>query len=164
MNVRGGVKWLAILGVSVLLVVAFFLLFPVYTVDHRPSKSLLTLGNIRHVAFALAIYQEDSGGRFPPDMSSMSATRPFLGPYTKNDDVTLSLNPGSPNFLGNATLSGTRGTDILEPEKTLEFFDSAPWENGTRCVSFTDSHVKKLPESQFQRAIINHWVDLGAGP
>jgi len=158
----GRFNWLLCVGVLAVLLVALTILFPIFTDLGRPAlKSTMNLSNLKHISRSVAIYQTDFDDRFPPDMSSVPAASDCLMPYLKNLDVTVSLNPTSPNFLGNSTLSGKQDKDILEPEKTFEFFDSAPWENGTRCVSFTDSYVKKLPEVRFQKAVANRWVDKG---
>lgn len=65
-------------------------------------------------------------------------------------------------LLGNGSLALRKTSGVARPDRTLMFFDSAPWPNGRRAVTFSDTHAVFMPERDFQAAIRNEFTVPGA--
>ena len=121
------------------------------------SPKTQTLAQLKQIGMAASMYAGDHDDRFPPDTSSVRASADALSPYWMDDELTVSRNPGSPEYLGNGSLSAAKGSTINEPGLTVLFFDSAPWAVGRRTTVFVDTSARAISEPEFQKAVANDW-------
>ena len=150
--------WLAVISLCCACVLLIVLCLPFGGNTRESAKRTATLSFLKEIGVALPIYVEDHDDRLPLDMSSSSGVRNYLTPYVKRENPFRSLNPNSPEFLGNGSLASRVFMKVGKPESNLVFFDSAPWPDPKRAVSFLDSHAKFLKEPAFQETVANHWV------
>lgn len=143
-----GVGCLACTGVGAAI------LFPVFAQARIAAKQTITLSNLKQVGRAMLTYTSDFDDKFPPNMSTLSNAWPALQGYMRSA-MPESQNNDHPEFLGNEKLSAASRTAVVNPGKTLEFFDSAPWTNSKRVAVFVDGSARKIHETTFQEAVLN---------
>ena len=51
----------------------------------------------------------------------------------------------------NMSLAGVNSTEIAEPANTVMFYESEPWADGSRCVSFADTHAKVVNPEEWAK-------------
>ena len=134
------------------------ILFPVFAQARIAAKMANSMANIKQAGLAVLTYKADFDDKFPLNMGSLSDAWPALQSYAKVN-LPESGNPGHPEFLGNEKLSGITSTTIVAPNRTYEFFDSAPWTNKKRVMLYVDSRAKTIKESEFQDGLMNGMVD-----
>lgn len=148
-------KWVWWVVVAFLWMLVALVFMPVGVNSPGLARRTQTLSNLKQLAMAARTYAEDNSGKLPPGLVSV-ATLKNAG-ATKLPDQE-SLNKDSPHFLANSSLGGKRIADVPDPDRTLLFFDSAPWPDNKRCAAFVDGHVRVLAEDRFQAAVANKWV------
>ena len=133
-------------------------LFPVFSQAKIAAQATSTLHQLKKVGVSVALYQIDFDDKFPPKMESVANVWPYVRSYARSVDVPVSKNPGHPDFVGNAKLAGANGLKISSPNRTFEFFDSAPWKHDKRAVVFVDSHAAMVKEDDVIEALMNNMV------
>jgi hypothetical protein len=114
--------------------------------DARP----LGLSNHKQSALAMMIYASDYDDVLPYVQDTRSAFALVL-PYTKDTAIFKSVNPNGGRMLLNMAVAGVALTEIPEPAETILFYDSTPWPDGTRLVSFADGHAKFVDAQEWHR-------------
>lgn len=109
-----------------------------------------TVSNAKQMSLALMMYAGDYDDDIPYVQSTKAAFE-VIYPYMKNKDITKSLNPDGAKFLLNMALAGVNMATIESPAETVMFYEDKPWADGTRVVSFTDGHVKRLSAEEWER-------------
>jgi len=150
--------WKMVILISCTSLILVALCWPIGGNSKESARRTANLSNLKQIAVALNMYTADNDDRFPPDVSSVAAVHGLLTTYLQPEVRMVSNNKGSSAFLGNGSLAGKKGAVIAIPDLTLVFFDSAPWPEVKRAVTFVDSHVKFLKEEMFQEAVGNRWV------
>lgn len=118
--------------------------------ENLGSKKSATLSNLKQLALGVIIYATDYDDELPYVQSTKGAYE-VIFPYIKNKDVTKSLNPNGGEFRLNMAVAGVSMTSIEAPSDTPLFYEMAPWPDGTRCVAYTDGHVKFLNAEQWEK-------------
>jgi len=140
------------------ILLGLFLLFFLAGDCNYPAAYKQTLGNLKQVARSAALYTDDHDDRLPLDTSSVRACADDLRKYGVTAYNMVSQNPGSPEFLGNGSLSQAVATQIQNPNEVILFFDSAPWvDSKKRSISMVDTSVRRPTEDEFQKAVANNW-------
>jgi hypothetical protein len=106
---------------------------------------------------ALMSYLAANDDRFPPDMSSAPACSSILGKYLDDPSLVHPKVRDSSEYLGNATLSKHRLTDVENPQDVIVFFNSAPWATGHRNITLANGSARRISEPDFQAAVANGW-------
>ena len=119
---------------------------PVGTVPQRTA----TLSNIKQISTAMVIYLADSDDIFPYVQGTPQLFK-LLMPYCKNEEIMKTLNPAGGMFRFNMSLAGVNSTEIAEPANTVMFYESEPWADGSRCVSFADTHAKVVNPEEWAK-------------
>lgn len=109
-----------------------------------------TLSNVKQISLAVMMYAGDFDDEMPYVQSTKGAFE-VIYPYLKNKEVTKSLNPSGAKFLLNMAVAGVNMSSIELPAETVLFYEDKPWPDGTRVVSFTDGHAKKLSPEEWER-------------
>jgi hypothetical protein len=138
---------------------AWLAFFPIHETERQVDQTSI---HLKQLGIALLMYAADNDDRFPLDTSSARAAWPVLKEYVKNEEHVRGSSNVSPEFLGNATLGG-RKLKGVDNEQTIVFFESAP-DQGERCVLFGDGRVKRITESEFQKAVANEWRFMPGKP
>lgn len=114
------------------------------------GEGAATLSNVKQISLALMMYSSDYDDEIPYVQSTKGAFE-VIYPYMKNKDITKSLNPAGAKFLLNMAVAGVNMTSIESPAETVLFYEDKPWPDGTRVVSFTDGHAKRLSPEEWER-------------
>lgn len=107
-----------------------------------------SLSNIKQVSLALIMYSADYDDVVPYVQSTKGAFE-VLDPYSKNREITKSLNPSGAKILLNMAIAGANMASIEKPAETVMFYEDKPWPDGTRMVSFCDGHAKSVAEDEW---------------
>ena len=156
-----------LIGVCVLCIpciaIVAAILFPVFAQAKLQAKMSTTMTNLKQVGAAVAMYTVDNDDKFPPKMDTLSDAWPVIIGAARTA-MPESNNPGHPEFSGNGSLAGTVSTKLDAPQRTYEFFDSAPWGSADsfmnkRVVGYADSSARIVKEEQFQAGLLHGMVD-----
>ena len=109
------------------------------------------MSNLKQIARAMTMYQEDNDGRFPPKMMTTDNLVGSLGIYCKDEQIfRMTHNPDEGEFVGNGLLAGSKAEWLYEQETTISVYESKIWkETGLRNVGFVDGHVEFVDEDDF---------------
>ncbi len=122
-----------------------------------------TLERLRQCTLDLVVYMVDNDHVYPPDTSSLKGALMSLAPEKRSVDEALSLNPGCPEFLGNGSLAARPEATLVDPEHTVFFYDSAPWKDGKRTVSYAEGRTVRISEGLFQKTLTTDWITPRSG-
>lgn len=96
--------------------------------------------NMRQVALGALMYGADHDDWLPYAQSTNAIFEELL-PYTKVKSVYKSFHPTG-RVLFNMSLSGASFAAVTAPSDTPLFYDSEPWSDGRRGVTFADGHFR----------------------
>lgn len=133
---------------------------PKFLIDRLISQS-----NLKQIALAVFMYDQDYDEKFPPMVAARSAKhlmylpsskttsvptiQNLLQPYTHSTEIFLQPTTHRP-YLPNYKVSRLPLSKIDDASQTFLFYEDAPDADGKRDVAFADGHVETLTESQFQ--------------
>ncbi len=109
-----------------------------------------TLSNFKQSATAMIIYSTDYDDEIPYVQDTKSALA-VLAPYAKNKETFKTYNPLGSEIRLNMAVSGVNNAAIPAPAETPLFYESTAWPDGTRCVSFCDSHARFVDSEEWSR-------------
>jgi len=128
----------SVLGLAVLGAI----LVPLLLRADTGAREKQTLLDIRRLGAAVLLYATDNDNRLPLDMSSAAAVRKAVQTYISDEGAFTTLNPNGGEFLGNRSLSGASfKPDDARLRKTVMFYESKEWPDGTRAVVWLDGHT-----------------------
>ena len=107
------------------------------------------LSNIKQISTGMMIYGTDYDD-ITPYAQSTRTVEYVIYPYMKNFELWNTLNPNGSRFLFNMAVAGVNMAGIHDPVGTVMFYESHPWPDGRRLVSFMDSHARFLTEEEWQ--------------
>jgi prepilin-type processing-associated H-X9-DG protein len=108
----------------------------------RPAtaEQAATLSNGKQLALGMIMYCTDYDDLMPY-VQSVVTVKEVISPYLKNMELWKTNNPASQWHM-NMSISGVQMVAIPEPAATPLFYESAPWPDGRRVVTFCDGHVQ----------------------
>ncbi len=115
-----------------------------------PDPQVATVSNMKQLGLAFVQYTQDYDEKLPP-MKSAAGAKKVLFPYVKADSVfeqpqTHTL------FQPNTSLSGRSLATFNDPSSMVIYYEAAPEDDGLRAVLFLDGRVKRLADTDWQRA------------
>ncbi|MBS1705724.1 MAG: hypothetical protein JST40_07600 [Armatimonadetes bacterium] len=113
------------------------------------AKKTATLSNMKQVCLATIMYAGDNDDLYPGVQSTASA-RAVLLPYVKNKEVFQSQNPAKSEFRFNCALASVNAEIIEYPAETILWYETTPWEDGSRIIGYTDGHAKSVGSSEWE--------------
>ena len=114
------------------------------------AERTATLSNIKQISTAMMIFLSDTDDQFPYVQGTPQLFK-MMEPYTRNLEVFKTKNPAGGAFRFNMCLAGSGMSDVAQPAETVLFYESEPWADGSRCVSFTDSHAKVVTADEWKK-------------
>ena len=130
-----------------LLFVVFWLQIPLWRDGYRSAN----LSNVKQLNLAVLMYQADNDGRLPPQMSTMEQLQPLLIEYTIYEEIFQTVNKRGSEFLGNERLAGRLYDSVVDPDKTIMFYDSELWKNtGERACVMVNGSAKYVDDRYFK--------------
>lgn len=117
------------------------ILIPLLSRANTGAREKQTLLDIRRLGAAVLLYATDNDNHLPPDMSSAEAARKAVRRYVSDERAFATLNPRGGEFVGNRALSGI-GFKPDDPNlgRTVMFYESRAWPDGSRAVVWLDGH------------------------
>lgn len=115
------------------------------------AKRAATLSNMKQISLGLIMYASDYDDVLPYAQGT-EAVKYVTYPYIKNVQIWKTYNPNGGDIRFNMCLAGADFADIERPAETVMFYESKQWPDGTRCVAFTDGHVKMLDPNVWMNA------------
>jgi hypothetical protein len=105
------------------------------------SEKTRTLDNAKQLSIGMLLYTSDSDDLFPYVQDTKAAYY-VTYPYIKNWTVTQTYNPAGGMLRFNMALAGVESSDIDDPSSTPMYYESSPWADGSRVVSFADGSAR----------------------
>ena len=99
------------------------------------------LSNIKQISLGMIMYAGDYDDVYPYAQGT-NTVRGVIAPYLKNDKLWNTGNPNGGQFVFNMGMAGTLATSIPDPANLVMFYETQPWPDGRRAVSFADGHAK----------------------
>ncbi|MBS1721978.1 MAG: hypothetical protein JSS66_03105 [Armatimonadetes bacterium] len=106
------------------------------------------LSHAKQLGMALQIYAQDYDDVLPYAQGT-KAVQFVTYPYVKNIDVWKTMNPNGSDFRFNIAVGGSSLPAIDLPAETVMFFESKPWPDGTRLVTFLDGHARRVTHDEW---------------
>lgn len=105
--------------------------------------------NLKQIGLALTQYTQDSDEVFPP-MKSAAQAQKALMPFVRDAAIFVQPETKQP-YQTNPLLSGRSLAVVDAAAETVAYFEAAPDSDGMRAVLFTDGHVKRISEAEWQQ-------------
>lgn len=108
--------------------------------DPLAAKKTQALSNLKQLTVGTLIYASDYDDLLPytRDTDTVFAV---TFPYIKSKELLKSSNPNGGRIEFNLRIGGVALRTIRDPNAVPMFFDSKPWPDSKRPVSFVDGHV-----------------------
>lgn len=92
--------------------------------------------NVKALAYGMNLYAADYDGVYP-NANSIKPIKVVTLPYVKTKDCWKTKNAKSEIRL-NFSVAGVAVKSVKDPAETALFYESKPWSDGRRAVSFVD--------------------------
>ncbi|AIE87367.1 hypothetical protein [Fimbriimonas ginsengisoli] len=103
-------------------------------------KQIGAVVNTKALAIALNMYAEDADGIYP-NVRNLKSLKVVTWPYVKDKSTWKTENPKS-EIRFNSSVGGVAKASIKNPAEIVMFYESKPWPDGLRAVSFVDGHAR----------------------
>jgi hypothetical protein len=128
-------------------------------------KQLRAVLGVKSLALALNAYAADADDTYP-NVQNLNSLKVVTLPYVKDKTLWKTDNPKSEIRFNNA-VGGVVRSSIAEPKDTVIFYESKPWPDNSRAVSFVDGNGRLLTAHDWARSamtLILHDVKKTAEP
>lgn len=99
------------------------------------------MSNAKQIAIGMIMYTTDYDD-LTPWVQDTATAQVLTYPYIKNIAVWKTQNPAASVFEYNLTAGGVRTDKMENPATLVMYFESKPWEDGSRIVAYWDGHVR----------------------
>ena len=126
----------------------------IFPVKPTPDPVELTsLNQLRQIATAVQMFVQDNKGKYPTFKNSAECGKLLL-PYLGKSELLTDPQSNLP-YQFNLTISGRKEQEIDTPISTVVVFEPKSAPDGTRGVGFADGHVRRFPETRWERVKID---------
>ena len=115
----------------------------------EPDPNQASISNLKQIGLALVQYVQDYDEQLPP-MKTVAEADEAIYPYLK--DRKLLEHPKTHElYQTNTSLSHRSLASFNDPSTMVTYYEASPADDGLRAVLFLDGHVKRVPDTEWQR-------------
>lgn len=111
------------------------------------------LSNSKQITVGMLIYCADWDDVTPWAQDTPTVQNVTM-PYIKNKMVWKTMNPAGSEFEYNLTAGGVNVMHMPNPAATVMYWETKPWPNATRIVTYWDGHAKLTPEEAWKKIAV----------
>jgi prepilin-type processing-associated H-X9-DG protein len=124
----------------------YFLIQPAFESARDEAQKVRCANHLKIIGLACLLYADENGGRLPPDLAVLTATKRI------DNAATLYCPVSDEPYAYRKELGATPFEEFDAPGKTVLAYDAQPAHDGGN-VLFLDGHVEHFPAGKFRARI-----------